>query len=403
MNARFLAFFFVLVASLRADVGTYVTFKNSSAADVDIVIYVDGVESDLVTVYAGTTNSVHYVTSSGFMATFKRRTFGANPSGASWLYDGGLGVGEQVVHETPLSEGGGSGPGPLVEVGGPVAPIPDYKKPLWVTTDGTLTAELFREGVDIIAAAASSGSSGASTSSGGLPTISAGDQSTETAGVGTLTGSASTVSATLKGNFDPGATNSGSLAGYTRNLTLSFGSFTILGTVFHLEPYTYFPWLETAGDYMHDTALVFAVLCWFMFARRRLEEYLIATFQTPQLTTKSGPGQNYVPGLGLAKQVATVGVWVTALLAAVAAVIVLINSNLGTLIPGLNVAGVTGKGSLILNAIAADTNFQVPVEFMSAFFPFAGLFQLLVIHVVYTWTLPGLFALGLVLSKTVHA
>jgi hypothetical protein len=206
----------------------------------------------------------------------------------------------------------------------------------------------------------------------------------------------------MASGFDAGKSNAGKLDSPSSGGFPIIPPITIAGQVFSFDPFEFWPSLETYAHMGRELLLWAAVFAFAAYGRKQLERYMAMTLLAPQLTTKGGPAQTLIPGVGLAKQLGVAAGYVTVFIAAIAVTIGLINSGLTEAMSGVAIGGVTTSGAAVINSVIGSGPFATIYGFLGHFFPFGAIFQLLVTQVVFSWSLPGIWGVAYSYSKFVH-
>lgn len=359
----------------------------------------------------------------------------ASPLGASWV--AGSSDTRRLVAEYGSESGSVAEPYPTYDVQG-VVPLPqsDGSKPIWVTDDSTLTGNLFREGIDKLvgkfgaADGASSSSSSSTTTDEKLQTI-IDNQNRDslplyyvthdtgvTANTDSLISAASTQSTAISSALGNASVSRGSgvsavTIGGTGDVLASFsvaGPFSeIMSADFtplaFTGPFAAFSGFSTTfiayGAVVREILLWLAVLGLWYFSRSLLERYMLTFFAGSQTTTKVETAQITLPGVGHGKQLVTVLTIFSVFVGAIAATIVLLNTNLGYVISGLTTAGVTGLGGHLYDSLNAAAGSTV-LGFFERFVPLAAMVECVIAQIVLSWSMPGVWAVCLTLAKVFH-
>jgi len=304
------------------------------------------------------------------------------------------------------------------------APNVDAAKSLWLVTGDTLSAQVFREGIDKLAEgqqALADSMKPAPSGGGGDPTVAQGTlftrgpTSTETTNINNAVNSALTDAASFtsaraaewRAVMPTSVEQAGDMAAAELG-DFSFGDIALhdmpstSDVNIHVKPSDFLPNLSVWAGWIHEILLVMLVLVFAFWQQNKFEKYFIAFVSASEKTTKPETAQIAVAGVGWSKQVATATLISAMVVTAIAGTITFMNSQLGSLISGWELTNFVGHASTVVNSIFGNSIVAGAIAFISAFIPFAAGFQILVAKYLCNWSMPGIWTLAFVTNKYFH-
>jgi len=296
-------------------------------------------------------------------------------------------------------------------------PTPDSKKTLWLVADATLTADVFREGIDKIVAkddaAPAAGETTGMPSAGDIGSTVPGDRAAALTAIandlsgelGSQAGDLSDALNTAIGTITTGGMTAASdievfevgpsialpdLAGspsLSTNFFGMFGSYNII---------------EKLG-WIREIILAFMALTFVAASRDVFLKFYAQWWLTPTTPTKTDAA-SLIPAGGTAwnagKTVATAVIMIGILIAALTVTITAFNTNIGTIMEGMTFANAFSTAAATINAITGgDSSVAKVYNLMAMVFPFGAAFQFYATLYALKWLMPALWSVAQVAAR----
>lgn len=338
-----------------------------------------------------------------------------------------------IVNAAPPFEGMGDslfwqssdGQHPIVEITlnapGERYEVPDSEKGLWrvVASDGVLSAEVFREGIDKLVAVGkltADGISGGTGGSTGAPSSledAAASAADYLALITPLTDQAKAFS-----DAQTAAMNEAYLLAvgeiqqpvspYPGDESAAFHigpniELPALGATISTDVFEHLPFIGTFFTIVREVILLWMAFYFVRYCGDHLREWYKLAFMTPQLTTKSaGIAGDQLQVVGVAKQFSIAALFMVAFIAVVAATIAGYNSRLGAIADGVNVANLMTEMRGGFGPSLANSTVSAVSSFVGLFFPWQAAFAFLVARYAIQWLTIPLWSAALFAARLIH-
>lgn len=328
---------------------------------------------------------------------------------------GGLGAYEWQIG--PAYNGGN--PPPPFEVewtpGYQPTETPADKRSLWMVTDGTLSADVYREGIDKVVYASNSKTGEVVTALKDLKqsneTSPFGDWTTVNTDIANkmidaaeamkvaVTGQVQPITDTVTANVGEITATPISAAPSTDGMSLGTIELPAIGASISLAFVDRWPSMDAIGVVCRELLLTLAVMLWAVRMRDVFLYYLNNWYKITNVTTQPQPEPVVSAPIGWGKQLLTVGVMVGALLTVIGTAIYGTNSYMGEILSGASMSTIWSMSSSVISSVAGNSLFTMGYALVAHFVPIAAIGQLFISAWFLEWTMPGIFGVCFGLAK----